>query len=424
MIPREAPRSIRARLSAAALAAMLAALAGCGGSGGDTDATDALPASASPPAALPPAPPPAPPPAAASEPPAQPSPAPSAWTWALPAGWAVPKTPADNPMSAEKVALGRHLFHDARLSGNEQFSCATCHQQALGFGDARVTPFGATGQRLTRNSQPLANVGWLASLTWGDPSKTTLEEQMAGPLFATAPVEMGVNDGNRDAVIARFAADPSYRAMFAAAFPADPQPVGWTNAIRAIAAFQRTMVSADSRFDRAERGEIALTDAERRGRDLFFSDRAKCASCHGGTTFAEPAAAVGTAFHNIGLYNVGNSGAYPAGNQGLIERTAAATDMGRFRTPSLRNVEVTGPYMHDGSVATLAEVIAIYVRGGRDVPSGPDAGDGRDNPFKSPLLAPLDLGPAEQADLLAFLRALTDRTFLSNPALSNPFAGP
>jgi cytochrome c peroxidase len=225
-------------------------------------------------------------------------------------------------------------------------------------------------------------------------------------------------------VIARFAADPSYRTMFAAAFPDDAQPVGWTNAIRAIAAFQRTLVSADSRFDRAARGEITLTDAERRGRDLFFSDRTRCASCHGGPTLAEPAASVGTAFHNVGLYNVGNSGAYPAGNRGLIERTGVAADMGRFRTPSLRNVEVTGPYMHDGSVATLAEVIAIYVRGGRDVPSGPNAGDGRDSPFKSPLLEPLDLGPAEQADLLAFLRALTDPAFLTNPALSNPFARP
>ncbi len=407
MTPREASRSSRARLSAATLVAVLVALAGCGGSGGGTDA----PAADDPAAARP-----------APGPGAPAAPAPTAWTWTLPAGWVAPKVPADNPMSAGKVALGRHLFHDVRLSGNAQFSCATCHQQALGFGDARVVPFGSTGQRLARNSQPLANVGWLASLTWGDPSKTTLEDQMAGPLFATAPVEMGVNDGNRDAVIARFAADPSYRAMFAAAFPADPQPVGWTQAIRAIAAFQRTLVSADSRFDRAERGELALTDAERRGRDLFFSDRTRCASCHGGNTFAEPAVSVGTAFHNIGLYNVGNSGAYPTGNRGLIERTGVAADMGRFRTPSLRNVEVTGPYMHDGSVATLAEVIAIYVRGGRDVPAGPDAGDGRDNPFRSPLVAPLDLGPAEQADLLAFLRALTDPTFLANPALSNPFA--
>jgi cytochrome c peroxidase len=131
---------------------------------------------------------------------------------------------------------------------------------------------------------------------------------------------------------------------------------------------------------------------------------------------------VTTAFHNIGLYNVGNSGAYPAGNRGLIDRSGVATDMGRFRTPSLRNTTATAPYMHDGSVATLADVIELYSAGGRDVTSGQDAGDGRSSPFKSPLIVPLNLGADEKSDLLAFLRALTDDTFLADPKFSNPFA--
>ena len=334
--------------------------------------------------------------------------------------------PADNPMTVAKVELGRRLFFDDRLSGNGLFSCASCHQRSLGFGDARSTPLGSTGQRLARNSQPLANVGWLATLTWADPSATTLEKQMEVPLFGTMPIEMGVNDANRAAVLARFEVDADYRSRFAAAFPGASAPLDWTNVIRAIAAFQRTLVSADSRHDRAARGTDTLNDSERRGRDLFFSDRAGCSACHGGNTFAEPTQSQGvpvtTTFFNIGLYNVGNSGAYPSDTRGLIDRTGIAADMGRFRTPSLRNVEVSAPYMHDGSVATLSEVLDIKIAGGRLAATGADAGDGRANPWKSPLAGPLALSATDKADLLAFLRTLTDSTFLSNPAFSNPFA--
>jgi cytochrome c peroxidase len=329
-------------------------------------------------------------------------------------------------MSVDKVELGRHLFFDDRLSGNRTMSCASCHQPTLGFGQARRTPFGSTGQTLPRNSPPLANVAWFGSLTWGDDTTLTLEQQMHGPLFATQPVEMGVTPANRDEVLARFATAAPYPELFGRAFPNVPDPLSWDNLIRAIASFQRALVSGDSRWDRAQRGELPLEAAELRGRDLFFSDRTGCASCHGGPTFAEPTTflgvPVGTAFHNVGLYNLGGTGGYPAPNRGLFERTGLPSDMGRMRTPSLRNVEVTGPYMHDGSVPTLAEVIAVYVAGGRDLQFGPNAGDGRTNPFKSPLVRPLDLTASEQADLLAFLRALTDAPFLTDPRFSNPFA--
>jgi cytochrome c peroxidase len=331
-------------------------------------------------------------------------------------------------VTVEKAGLGRHLFHDERLSGNGQQSCSTCHQQSLGFGQARRTPFGSTGQTLPRNSPPLANLAWMATLTWGDDTQLTLEQQMHNPLFATAPVEMGVNDSNRDAVLARIAGAPGYGDLFTRAFPGEAAPVTWDNVIRAIATYQRTLVSGDSRWDRAERGELVLEPAEARGRDLFFSPRAGCSSCHGGITFAEPTTSDGvpvtTAFHNIGLYDVGGAGTYPAPNRGLFERTRAAADNGRFRTPSLRNVAATGPYMHDGSVTTLAEVIEIYVTGGRNVVFGPLAGDGRNHPAKSPLVVPLALSDQDKADLQAFLRALTDQTFLTDPRLSNPFATP
>ncbi|MFN7642428.1 MAG: MbnH family di-heme enzyme [Burkholderiales bacterium] len=412
----------RTRPAAALLAAALIGLAGCGGGGGEPAATPA-PA---------PAPSPAPAPAPAPAPSPAPAPAPppivSDFKWTLPAGWTEPPIPADNPMSVAKVELGRHLFFDVRLSGNRQFSCSTCHQRIAGFGDSRVTPFGSTGQRLVRNSQPLANVAWFGLLSWSDPTATTLEQQMLTPMFGTVPVEMGVDDGNRDAVLARFAAEADYRARFAASFPGEADPLTWPNLIRAIAAFQRSIVSTDSRHDRALRGELTLTDAEQRGRDLFFSSRAGCSTCHGGNTFAEPDAAAvpaGIRHFNIGLYSIGNSGAYPSNNRGLIDRTGLAADMGRFRTPSLRNVEKTSPYMNDGSVATLSTVLDIKIRGGRELLTGPNAGDGAANPWKSPLAGPLTtITPTDKADLIAFLRTLTDPTFLSNPAYANPFATP
>jgi cytochrome c peroxidase len=422
---RSTVRTPSARLGASAALLFALLVAGCGGGGGG-DATDTAPA----PAASTPAP-------AASAPalvtPAQPpAPAPAPvlpeYKWSLPAGWTAPAVPADNPMSAEKVELGRRLFYDTRLSGDGRTSCAFCHRQNFGFGDGQVTPFGGAGDRLARNSQPLANVGWLSSLTWWDSTVTTLEKQMEAPLFATMPVEMGVNDLNRPFVLARFENDPDYRTRFAAAFATDAAPLSWTNLIRAIAAFQRSLVSADSRHDRAARGEAVLSAEEARGRDLFFSDRARCSACHGGNTFAEPGRYRGTpvasTFHNIGLYDVDGAGAYPSTTRGLFDRTGVASDMGRFRTPSLRNVEVTQPYMHDGSVATLAEVIEIKAAGGRWDPTRPQDGDGRANPYKSPLMTPLDLTNSEKADLLAFLRTLTDQAFLTNPAFSNPFARP
>jgi len=401
--------------AALALGTALWLLAGCGGGAAPVAGT---PNETQVPGPAPaPAPAPSPPPAAITLP---------GWPAPLPAGFPAPEVPADNPVTVPKAELGRHLFHDDRLSGNGQQSCATCHQQSLGFGQARRTPFGSTGQTLPRNSPPLANLAWMSALTWGDATPMTLEQQMRTPLFATAPVEMGVNDANRDAVLARIAGDPAYGPMFAEAFPGETAPVRWDNVIRAIATFQRTLVSGDSRWDRAERGELALEPAEARGRDLFFAPRAGCSACHGGVTFAQPTHADGvpvtTTHHNIGLYDVGGAGTYPAPNRGLFERTRDAADNGRFRTPSLRNVAVTGPYMHDGSVATLEEVIELYAAGGRHVTFGPLAGDGRNHPARSPLVGPLALSQQDRADLLAFLRALTDPGFLSDPRHSNPFA--
>jgi cytochrome c peroxidase len=353
-----------------------------------------------------------------------------AWTWSLPAFFPEPKVPADNPMSTEKVELGRFLFHDARLSGNGRQSCASCHRQALAFTDGRARAIGSTGQAHPRGAQHLSNVVYHATLTWANPSLVTLERQMETPLFGDDPVEMGVTDATRELVLQRLRDDTGvarYRERFAAAFPGDANPIGWRNVIKAIASFQRSLVSGDSRYDRWLAGRASLDAAEQRGMALFFGEKAECFHCHGSFNFNDQivhaaSRIVEMPFHNTGLYNIAGTGAFPEPNRGVFELTARATDMGLFRAPSLRNVEVTAPYMHDGSIADLDAVLRFYAAGGRNVTEGPFAGDGRANPFKSDLVTRIDLTPAEQADIVAFLKTLTDRTFLTDPRHADPFA--
>jgi cytochrome c peroxidase len=219
-----------------------------------------------------------------------------------------------------------------------------------------------------------------------------------------------------------------YPPLFRAAFPGDTSPFTMDNVTRAIATFERTFVSGDSPYDRYRRGNAAaISDAAKRGEALFMGDRLKCSQCHSGVMFtnaARWAGAPGPAdpeFFNNGLYNVGGTGAYPAPNTGLEAITGVASDMGKFKVPSLRNVEVTFPYMHDGTVATLSDAIDHYAAGGRTITSGPNAGAGSANPYKSALVGGFAISASEKADLVAFLRALTDSTFLTNPRLSNPW---
>lgn len=348
------------------------------------------------------------------------------WSWSLPSHVPAPRVPAGNPMSAAKVDLGRHLFYDPRLSGNGTISCSSCHLQERAFTDGRARSPGATGGLTPRNAPGLANVAWNATYTWANPALVSLERQMEVPLFGDDPVEMGVTDGNRTEILARLRAEPAYPALFRQSFPDDAEPLTMANAIKAIAAFERGIVSVDSRYDRYLEGKAALSDSETRGMELFFGERGECHHCHGSFNFNDQVAharsrEVETPFHNTGLYNIGGTGAFPYPNRGLFEFTGAPADMGAFRAPSLRNVAVTGPYMHDGSVATLAEVIELYSEGGRDVRSGPNKGDGRLNPHKSGLITRIGLTSRDKRDLLAFLGTLTDETLLTDPRLSSPW---
>ncbi len=352
---------------------------------------------------------------------------PPAWAWDLPPGFPEPWVPEDNPMSAAKVELGRHLFYDVRLSANETQSCGSCHEQARAFADGKVVPSGSTGTALRRNSMTLTNAAYSYPLTWANPLLPTLEQQILVPLFGESPVELGAS-GHEDEILGRLRDDARYPELFAAAFPELDDPFTFERIRQALACFVRTMISGGSPYDRYNAGDTtALTESQRRGLEIFHSEALQCHHCHFGFDFSGAVKHAGTvheslAYHNTGLYDVDGQGAYPVIDQGLLEITFEPDDMGKFRAQTLRNVAVTGPYMHDGSVATLAEVIAIYERGGRLVEDGPNAGDGAQNPHKSGFVSGFTLTDQEREDLLAFLEALTDEEFLTDPRLSDPFA--
>ncbi len=347
--------------------------------------------------------------------------------WDLPAGFPVPVTPAANPMSEAKVALGRRLFYDTRLSVNDSLSCAGCHQQRFGFADARALPVGATGDVHPRNSMGLANVVYNATQNWANPAITTLHDQALIPMFGEFPVELGWS-GHEQEILDRLRRDPDYPALFADAYPEADQPITPLNVAKGVAAFVATLIAGNSAYDQAvfQGRPQALSAAATRGMDLFFSERLECFHCHGGFNLAQSVDFEGLAFdqsffQNNGLYNVDGQGGYPADNRGLWEFTLEDRDMGRFRAPALRNIALTAPYMHDGSIATLEEVIAHYARGGRLIESGPHAGDGAASPVKSSLIAGFSISPDEIQDLLAFFEALTDWSFICDPALADPF---
>lgn len=347
------------------------------------------------------------------------------YAWAIPAWMPAPPVPADNPMTAAKVDLGRHLFYDGRLSADGTQACVSCHVQERAFTDGRVVSVGINGTVGIRNAPGLANVGYLPLLTWANPHMTSLEFQALMPLFGDNPEEMG-NNGQESALFARLAADPYYAKAFALAFPDHPAPDLYS-ITRALAAFQRSLISVDSAYDRFKHGEQdTLSDAAKRGEQLFFDHRFECYHCHSGIHFTENlvtdrSAFAETGFHNTGLYNIGGTGAYPANNTGLMELTGDPADMGKFRTPSLRNVALTAPYFHDGSAQTLVEVLEHYRVGGRSIPDGSRAGTGAQSPLRDGMIVGNSATDAEITDIIAFLESLTDETFLTNPAYGDPW---
>jgi cytochrome c peroxidase len=317
------------------------------------------------------------------------------FAFVVPAGFPQPELPADNPLTEEGVELGRRLFDDRRLSARNTQSCASCHSEGSAFSDRRALSIGADGKPGTRNSMPLFNLAWSPSYAW-DGSKPQLRDQALAAI--TNEIEMHADPAK---IVAVLGGDRRVRADFAAAF-GTPEVTAQRIGL-ALEQFMLTLVAADSKFDRSRRGAAQLTEEEQQGFALFATEYdpvrgkrgADCFHCHGGTLFTD------FSFRSNGL----DLASVDAGRAVV---TGKPTDAGRFKTPSLRNVAVTAPYMHDGRIGTLEEVVAHYDHGVRR------AANLDPNLAKHPA-AGLQLTSDEQKALLAFLRTLTDSNLAASP---------
>jgi len=343
---------------------------------------------------------------------------PVAYVWQLPEGFPIPRVPADNPMTLTKIELGRQLFHDPRLSGDGTVSCASCHRPELAYTDGRSRAVGIRNNIHPRSAMSLTNIAYNATLGWDDPTLTRLEDQIRVPLFNKQPFEMGMA-GREKEVLKRFKKDRHLRKYFREAFPEDKDPVTMQNIIFALAAFERTLISGNSPYDRwAYGGQVdALNSDERAGARLFFSRRLNCFGCHTGFNLSGPVIYEGSGipeaqFHNTGLYNEDGYGAYPEPNTGVYRHSRRGEDMGKFRAPTLRNIALTAPYMHDGSISSLEEVIDHYAAGGRSRSFNADEKKIDANAGIDPLITGFKLTPEERRQLVAFLHVLTDESFV------------
>ena len=304
---------------------------------------------------------------------------------------AVP-VPADNPIDSAKVELGKQLYFDKRLSKDGTVSCATCHRPDHGWADTSEVSLGIGNQKGGRNAPTVLNAAYMPLQFWDGRAKS-LEDQALGPI--QNPVEMGMTMVE---ALGRIKAIPGYVEQFRRIFGAEPTEEG---VAKAIAAFERTVISTNSPYDRYLQGDrTAMSPAAVRGMNLF-NGKAHCTPCHSGPTFSDGA------FHNLGAGY--SNGRYA--DKGRFDVTKDPKDLGAFKTPGLRGVAENGPYLHDGSEKTLADVIEFYDRGGVS------------NPNLDPLIVPLHLTSREKADLVAFLEALTGEALkITEPALppSNP----
>ncbi len=298
------------------------------------------------------------------------------WAWTLPTGVAPPSVPADNAMTKARVALGHRLFYDADLSINGTLSCATCHEQRHSFSDGVQAHPGAHGEPGLRNVPSLLNVAWATPLTWANPGLTTLEQQAIVPITGDDPVEMGMK-GQEAELTRRLSTNACYRKLFARAFPEDHGRIDFGTVAKALAAYQRTIVSFDTAWDRAKRGGPPMMEEAKRGETLFRGT-AGCASCH-----------IGPNFTDYRLHRFVAS----AKDRGAIRATGSANDDSLFRTPSLRNIALTAPYLHDGSAPTMDAAIAAHG---------------------------ITLNVGDMAAIKVFLDQLTDRTITADTRFGLP----
>ena len=281
--------------------------------------------------------------------------------------------PPGNPPTVAAAALGQRLFFDAMLSADGSVSCASCHRPERAFADTVPRSSGVFGRHASRNTPSILNAGYGTSLFW-DGRARTLEDQVLQPI--TNPDEMGAN---LSAVVRRLADRPTYRDMFRSSFDED---VTATNLARALATYVRTLRAGGSAADRYAAGDETALDADARAGLRLFQGKARCVECHFGPLFTDER------FHNTGV----GWGGEDTGHMGV---THAAADRGKFNTPSLRNVALTAPYMHDGSLATLEDVVDFYARGGNT------------NPNLDEQIRALRMTLHEKTQLVRYVRALS-----------------
>jgi cytochrome c peroxidase len=293
-----------------------------------------------------------------------------------PAGMPAFSWPSNNPYSAAKAELGRYLYFDTRLSADNTVSCATCHDPKFAFTDGAAVSTGIKGQKGGRSAPTVINRAYALSQFW-DGRAESLEEQAKGPM--QNPIEMG---NTHAAIVARLRGIAGYRPLFAKAFGSEEIDID--RVAKAIACFERTVLSGNAPYDRYKRGDkSAMTEEQVRGMAVFF-DKAKCDRCHEGANFTL------NAYANLG---VGTD--KPEPDVGRYAVTKDPRDWGVFKTPTLREIEHTAPYMHDGSLKTLEEVVELYDKGG--IP----------NKNLDPTVKPLHLTAAEKSELVEFLKALS-----------------
>lgn len=302
-----------------------------------------------------------------------------AYVLSLPTGFSQFDIPEDNPITKKKVELGEKLFKDVRLSRNENISCHSCHLETHAYSDTIARSLGTYGTSGVRNAPSIVNVAYKKKL-FMEGGISDLERQIFAPFDHELEFDLML-----DVVEQRLKNDPEYVRLFAEVFDTLPSIYGIT---RALAAFERTLVMANSPFDRYyyHDDQEALSESAKRGWAIFQSSKLNCIACHTLPLFTNHS------FENVGLYEFYK-------DKGLRTATMKEGDIGKFPVPTLRNVEVTYPYMHDGSMETLDEVIEFYTTGGKG------------HPNQSPLIHPFTLTPEEREDLKAFLLSLTDDSF-------------
>jgi cytochrome c peroxidase len=313
--------------------------------------------------------------------------------------------PSCNPLTVEGIELGRHLFWDKMLSGDNTMSCGTCHIPSSNFSDPEQYSMGITGEVGNRQAMPLINLGWSPEFFW-DGRAHSLEEQVVGPV--ANPIEM---NQDWDELLQELQAADKYPQMYKDAFGSPV--VTKARTAKALASFLRTMISAESKFDKQRIGQYTFTESEERGLDLFLKEGGDPANGLGGQFGAD-------CFHCHGFgvmlttdnlpHNNGLDATFEDLGYGGV--TGNALDMGKFRTPTLRNIEFSAPYMHDGRFATLEEVIEHYNSGG--------VASATIDPFMKYTSGGLELSAQDKEDLIAFLLCFSDTTFMSNPAFQAP----